>query len=180
MAKTRQKGKIPRTEWPKIIATYSSGQTIAEIGRRYGCTAPAIRYIIKQNGMLKSDRAGAASAIVEPQRLLHREIHSMAEKGKRTRPSIPTAARTESGAVLRQELRLRLSGDIASFLVSFDEAVARSSMKSLTDLLEATDSLMRSAARTRLEIERIMLEGASPRSEENLGGRRARLPSARN
>jgi hypothetical protein len=146
---------------------YSSGQTIAEIGRRYGCTAPAIRYIIKQNGMLKSDRVSAASAIVEPQRL-------------RTRPSIPAAARSGSGVVLRQELRLRLSGDIASFLVSFDEAVARSSTKSLTDLLEATDSLMRSAARTRLEIERIMLEGASPRSEENLGGRRARLPSARN
>ena len=50
MAGTREKGKIPHGEWAKILARYRGGETIARIGRDYGCTPPAIRYIIKRSG----------------------------------------------------------------------------------------------------------------------------------
>ncbi len=44
-----QKVKIPQGEWPQILAKYA-GETIAQIGRDYGCTALAIRYIIRRSG----------------------------------------------------------------------------------------------------------------------------------
>src|SRR6266478_4373823 len=53
MANPRTKGKIPHGEWPQILAKYARGETIAQIGRDYGCTAPAIRYIIRRSGKLK-------------------------------------------------------------------------------------------------------------------------------
>jgi hypothetical protein len=58
--------------------------------------------------------------------------------------------------VLGAELRKRVSGDLASFLVALDQVVDGGSVQSLTDLQEATDRLMRSVARTRMEIERLL------------------------
>src|SRR5258707_15450560 len=58
MVNLRQKGKIPRNEWPRIISKYADGESIAQIGREYGCTAPAIRYIIKRAEMLKGEGEG--------------------------------------------------------------------------------------------------------------------------
>src|SRR5271157_3806676 len=42
--------KIPQGEWNAIAARYAQGETISQIARRYGCTPPAIHYILKRNG----------------------------------------------------------------------------------------------------------------------------------
>jgi hypothetical protein len=40
--------KIPQGEWNAIAARYQNGASISEIARSYGCTPPAIHYILKR------------------------------------------------------------------------------------------------------------------------------------
>ena len=42
--------KIPQGEWTAIAARYQNGESISKIARSYGCTPPAIHYILKRNG----------------------------------------------------------------------------------------------------------------------------------
>jgi hypothetical protein len=66
--------------------------------------------------------------------------------------------------ILGDDLRQRVSGDIASFLVALDQVVLEGSSRSAVVLQEATDRLMRSTARIRLELERMLSasKGAGP------------------
>jgi transposase-like protein len=41
--------KIPQGEWIAIAARYAQGESISAIARTYGCTPPAIHYILKNN-----------------------------------------------------------------------------------------------------------------------------------
>jgi transposase-like protein len=41
--------KIPQGEWTAIAARYAHGESISAIARTYGCTPPAIHYILKNN-----------------------------------------------------------------------------------------------------------------------------------
>jgi len=40
--------KIPRGEWSAIAARYAKGESITRIAQSYGCTPPAIHYILKR------------------------------------------------------------------------------------------------------------------------------------
>jgi hypothetical protein len=173
MASTREKGKISHTEWPKILAKYNGGETIAQIGRDYGCTAPAIRYIIKRSGKLKGgvdgERVSTVSKGASSERVSR--IEAM-EAGGSLRPPgsrqlvIGRAAGAIGKHVLGSELRRRVSSDVASFLVALDQAVIDGSADSIANLQDATDRLMRSTARTRLELERLLSGPATAGTEE--------------
>lgn len=169
MASTRQKGKIPHSEWPTILARYGKGETIAQIGRDYGCTPPAIRYIVKRSGMLaRGERTGGAAAPSQQQ------ARSDAV-AVRLQPATPVATVPSQRAdhVLAPELRQRVSGDVACFLVALDQAVLEGTHDSVANLQEATDRLMRSTARTRLELERLLSRhettGAREKGRRNSG-----------
>src|ERR1700739_624489 len=41
--------KIPQGEWSAIAARYTKGESITRIAQSYGCTPPAIHYILKRN-----------------------------------------------------------------------------------------------------------------------------------
>jgi hypothetical protein len=41
--------KIPQGEWSAIAARYAKGESISRIAQSYGCTPPAIHYILKQS-----------------------------------------------------------------------------------------------------------------------------------
>ena len=41
--------KIPQGEWSAIAARYAKGDSITRIAQSYGCTPPAIHYILKRN-----------------------------------------------------------------------------------------------------------------------------------
>ena len=41
--------KIPQGEWEAIAARYVRGESISRIAQSYGCTPPAIHYILKRN-----------------------------------------------------------------------------------------------------------------------------------
>jgi hypothetical protein len=152
MGSTREKGKIPHSEWPKILARYNSGETIASIGRVYGCTAPAIRYIVKRSGPLKDQPS--RRPISDVSKAPRREGSLAAETGQL--PSMGRAKLTRGPQILSEELRKRVSSDVALFLVALDQAVVDGSVASISSLQEATDRLMRSTARTRLELERML------------------------
>lgn len=152
MANKREKGKIPHSEWPAISARYARGETIASIARHYGCTAPAIRYIVKRNGGRKAE-----DTVEQPghgtfmsARPLPAKLEALSE------PPISPAGRGGPGVVFDIGIRDRVGSDIASFLVALEAVVAQPSPDVLNRLLTATDQLMRAAARTRIEIERML------------------------
>ena len=171
MGSTREKGKIPHSEWPKIVARYNGGETIASIGRAYSCTAPAIRYIVKRSGTLKSEPSRRRTASrLNPSRQDAAQLESLSAAGDSGVPRLAAArlGRTGGRQILGAELRRRVGGDVASFLVALDQAVLDGSVESIANLQEATDRLMRSTARTRLELERLLssYEGASAEEED--------------
>jgi hypothetical protein len=42
--------KIPPGEWDAIAARHAKGESLSAIARSYGCTPPAIHYVLKRNG----------------------------------------------------------------------------------------------------------------------------------
>ena len=42
--------KIPQGEWSAIAARHAQGESLSAIARSYGCTPPAIHYVLKRNG----------------------------------------------------------------------------------------------------------------------------------
>ena len=175
-AMKREKGKIPHSEWSTIQARYSAGESFASIARDYGCTGPAIRYIVNRMP-IPSDSVGADVAVAEAGSLV-----AMPEAGER--PDAPgargeadmvrrrrpkghamiqenrPAAQPASGAPggVNAELLERVSSTVASFLAIFDLYLNDPSTEFEEQLLDATDRLMRVAARTRIELERARAE----------------------
>jgi hypothetical protein len=58
--------KIPQGEWNAIAARYSKGESLSSIARDYGCTPPAIHYVLKRMKGLRTD-SGDAPALVQTQ-----------------------------------------------------------------------------------------------------------------
>lgn len=154
---------------------------MSQIGQDYGCTAPAIRYIVKRSGMLKERVGGEhTGAAGDPSRRQGR-ADALAAAESRSASTWPEAvapvlsSRAARDHVLGPELRQRASGDVASFLVALDHAVLEGSLESVANLQEATDRLMRSTARTRLELERLLSPHETTGVREN-GRRKAGSP----
>jgi hypothetical protein len=165
MADRREKGKIAHSEWPGIGERYAAGETFASIARSFGCTPPAIRYIVG-----KQTRAtdAAADAIAIPL-----ESRSPAPARDAAPPKFP-------GKAIDQQLRDRVNSDIASFLVAFDTAFEEGSIVSREALLEATDRLLRAGARTRIAIEEMEEEnGRHVDSTQQFYARRIGVSSRR-
>jgi hypothetical protein len=160
LANVRIRGKIPHSEWPKIAERYASGDSLAAIARSYGCTAPAIRYIIHRTPV-KSKRGQASAA---------REVSG--GRAKPIAPFIRQQAKTEMPYVspergtppIANEIWGRINNDIANFLAAVDALFVKDSEGNREALLRATDRLMRASARTRLELERS--EGTASKTSE--------------
>jgi hypothetical protein len=149
------KGKIPRGEWPQILAKYAARETIAQIAREYACTAPAIRYIIRRSGRLDGQSGGERS---RPGR------SSGGAPGRRGRALsaealsrlVRPAGNGATASLLGAELLSRVTGDVVSFFAALDHAVLEGSLESIGILQNTIDALMRSAARTRIELGRTL------------------------
>jgi hypothetical protein len=63
MERSSKRGKIPQQDWPSIIARYDAGETLASIARTYGCSPPAISYILSRN---RARAAATATAAAPP------------------------------------------------------------------------------------------------------------------
>lgn len=84
--------KIPQGDWKAIAARYSKGESISSIARDYGCTPPAIHYILKRIKGL-GDGAAETAARVQPQPAAEIRVRRLPE-GVRTAGAAPPAAAT--------------------------------------------------------------------------------------
>ena len=48
--------KIPQGEWSAIAARHAKGESLSAIARSYGCTPPAIHYVLKRNGRQAAEK----------------------------------------------------------------------------------------------------------------------------
>jgi transposase-like protein len=148
MVNPREKGKIPHAEWPAIFARYEKGESIASIARDYHCTAPAIRYIVRR----QPAEAGtpAQTAVLETLAVAFPKSEPKDQAASR-RP--PRDGAPSSGGI-PPDVHRRIAGEISLFLVALDTALVEDKPESLTTLRDATDKLMRAAARLYLELGR--------------------------
>jgi hypothetical protein len=148
LANLRIRGKIPHEEWPKIAERYRRGETLAEIARRYHCTAPAIRYIVGRIP-LKGSKATRRQAGAGP------DFDTVGASFSRQSQGQPNQtvrlAHTSTGVVWN-----RMHSEIASFLAAVDALSTEETSENYESLLIATDGLLWGSARTRLEVEEIL------------------------
>lgn len=156
---SRRKGKIPHAEWASIRARRGAGEAFASIARDYGCTAPAICYIVtggaKRREASREPRAPSAPPAPAVPRSDEPPEPPLAGETAKTPWLLAAACRSQSEGAFDAKLRERVTGDVASFLVALDPVVLRLTPEGLGNLREATDRLMRAAARTRIEVERV-------------------------
>jgi transposase-like protein len=84
--------KIPQGEWHAIAARYSKGESLSSIARHYGCTPPAIHYILKR---VKGLGSGAAETPVpvQPQPAAEIRVERRSENVRTGEPASATAAK---------------------------------------------------------------------------------------
>ena len=173
--------KIPQGEWTAIAARYAQGDSISAIARTYGCTPPAIHYILKNNrrrAAQPSDQQAQEprgpspiTEILQKQAVSAvprlRELGgdapasaqlSNAHSGPATMPQQPlrTVGRPSADSDgLDSELHDRAEAAIETFRSCFDAAVAEGSPRQRARLREAASNLMRVAARTTIVLDRL-------------------------
>jgi hypothetical protein len=159
MATKREKGKIAHAEWPAIVGRHAGGESMASIARSYGCTAPAIRYIVNRGTVRAAEGEGVSpggGAVTAPAVTASRPSRAGAPPAERNHAR--SRADAGSSSPIDQTLRERVNSDIAAFLVAFDAAFAVNSINNRAALREATDRLLRAGARTRIALERMLAD----------------------
>lgn len=78
--------KIPQGEWSAIAARYAKGESITRIAQSYGCTPPAIHYILK--------RSKQRAAQNPEHRINGKSESAMSFPGEPRRSTAPEAPRT--------------------------------------------------------------------------------------
>ena len=68
--------KIPPGEWSAIAARHAQGESLSAIARSYGCTPPAIHYVLKRNGRQAVEKVEPPIVTAPPRsNEPHRETH---------------------------------------------------------------------------------------------------------
>jgi len=161
--------KIPRDRWTEIEARHANGESLVSIARDYRCTAPAVAYVIRQER--RSDRlknaddrpsgrvwdkppAGLAESGLPPSAETPADLADVVVRSpalaQRSRPSFVS---WKAGG-LDPGLRAAVTMEISGFLVALDDVTLHNSAETVDRLREATDRLLRAAARVRVAIER--------------------------
>lgn len=135
--------KIPREEWPSIVARRAKGESLASIARAYRCTAPAIRYVV---GIENPSAGSAARSAGRPRAGASPHLGGETQQGRQTR--------SEDREAFNTGLRDTVTVDISAFLIALDRVISEPTALSRDQLREATDRLMRAAAKIRIELER--------------------------
>jgi transposase-like protein len=162
--------KIPQGEWRAIAARYAKGESLSSIARDYGCTPPAIHYILKR-AKGASGGAAEAPALVHPQPAAEKTLQRPSPAAG-LRPAVngerpPAAAQKPLGAArapaltaeLDAALQAHVEAAIQSFRSSFGAALAEASPASRERLRQAAAGLMRAAARTTIVLDRVTAAG---------------------
>ena len=115
--------KIPQGEWNAIAARHAQGESLSAIARSYGCTPPAIHYVLKRNGRQAVEKVeqpaeAAPSGSNEPHRetppqtlrpngemklSLNRTNEPAGGGGREPAPPVSGPARSEQRPVQREQ-----------------------------------------------------------------------------
>jgi hypothetical protein len=105
--------KIPQGEWNAIAARYAQGESITKIAQSYGCTPPAIHYILKRSKQRTAPniQQPLQAAPQEPPTFMHRPAQISGAPGI-SRPvappvGLPRSAPSESTQATVQRVELR-------------------------------------------------------------------------
>jgi hypothetical protein len=189
--------KIPQGEWSAIAARYEKGESISGIARGYGCTPPAIHYILKRHRQLpatavrpltpaRPETAAAAPIAAHtpeptpPGPIAGKSEHD-APSPVLVRASPPLAVAASPPAEkpdqrptappptpgLDSELHSRAEAAIALFRSSFDAALMEGSPDVRERLRQAAADLMRVAARTTIVLDRVTAGSERPDRGQN-------------
>ena len=120
MERSNKRGKIPHQDWPSILARYEAGETLANIARTYGCSAPAVSYIVSRSRARGAVAAPSAPTPPEPQLIKSHPAELYSQKLRlestmtgRTPPNNsvphPPQHNTEGGPNRTEEARLNPS-----------------------------------------------------------------------
>ncbi len=125
-------------------------------GRKFWPSMPAARQSPRSGEITAARRRPYDTSSLQPRPA--RPLTSPSGSAARGSPPHHAGAdRPGTGAsLLGTQLLTRVTGDVVSFLAALDHAVLESSLESLTVLQDAIDALMRSAARTRIELGRML------------------------
>ena len=100
MERSSKRGKIPQHDWPSIIKRYEAGETLASIARTYGCSPPAISYIVSRNRARESTADHTVPGVAEfsaPQLLMESADENGTAEGSSGAPGVDQT-RTENMA----------------------------------------------------------------------------------
>jgi transposase-like protein len=97
--------KIPQGEWHAIAARYTKGESLSSIARDYGCTPPAIHYILKRVKGLGSGAAETA-APVQPQPAAEIRVERRSDQVRAGEPASPVTAKAELQPVPMRQHRI--------------------------------------------------------------------------
>ncbi len=100
--------KIPQGEWNAIAARYQNGELISRIARTYGCTPPAIHYILKRNRQRPAETA-AQPPQIRPAEAAHPQL-VRANRAEPTATAAAPAAQLANGAAGSSLLRATAPG----------------------------------------------------------------------
>lgn len=182
MKEATTRGKIPLSDRPTIVARYEGGESIASISRSFGCTAPAIRYLIKRTkGTLSRGSEGSRRATPPSPALpstLQMVRAAAAPFGRTDVGASVTTTKKAGSENFDRSLRDRVSGDIAAFLVALDAATLELSRLNIETLVEATDRLLQACARTRMELDRLRTLPSKVRPVSNRESKNSERPAA--
>jgi hypothetical protein len=87
--------KIPQGEWTAIAARYAKGESISRIAETYGCTPPAIHYILKrsrQRAAQNSEQRVNGKPHLETNHAAQSKLRLMARAQKTSMPEPPSSA----------------------------------------------------------------------------------------
>lgn len=176
------RGKIPLSDRPTIVARYESGESIASISRSFGCTAPAIRYLIKRTKGTLSRDSEAGSRRMPASRALTSTLEIArtipATLGRKDLISPLGNIKIAGSGNFDRSLRDRISGDIAAFLVALDAATSELSGLNIETLVQATDRLLQACARTRMALDRLRTTPSKFGAAAGRGSKRSQRPPA--
>src|SRR5262245_60279996 len=110
--------KIPQGEWSAIAARYAKGESISRIAQSYGCTPPAIHYILKKNTQRGAQKLNGHSASSETYSGLPAKRPAELE----IRPSAQTAADDTSTRAAPSESRV-ISGQPIGLRSGHDQEI---------------------------------------------------------
>ncbi len=139
--------KIPQGDWHAIAARYANGESITRIAHSYGCTPPAIHYILKR----AKERPAAVARVAAAARP---EVSPAAAPQPAGNPA-PAPSQAAVAAGLDRDLHSRAETAIAAFRSSFDAALAEGSPDLRRELRRAAADLMRVAARTTIVLDKL-------------------------